>query len=144
MYATVLRISKFKSTDNLVSPLARVELALREHNIIEPNNAKVVSNKLIPLTRSTEDGTGSPVSQPTAEPATREQVKVSETLIRRVQSLAMYPISAEFGGNVACHAILNRAPETRLKKTAAGGTRVCNAVHGDSSGASVMAATFNR
>ena len=135
----------FKSANNLISPLMGDDmLELREHNINEANDINVGSNKLMLLKRFEGDGTESPSAHPTAEPTKREQVNSSETLTRRVQSLAIYPISAVLIGDIVCHATLKRLLLIRSKETVRGGTRVCKLIHGDSRGASVTAATFNR
>jgi hypothetical protein len=112
------------STNAFVSLFAVKILELRAHMMREANGAKVASNTLMLLTSLTEVGTASPRSHALADPKTREQVNVSETLKRRVQSLAMKPISAELTGAVACHEILNILLELRSKETASGGTSV--------------------
>jgi hypothetical protein len=70
------------------------------------------------LTSLTEVVTASPRSHALADPKTREQVKPSETSKRRVQSLAIKPISAELTGAIACHEILNTLLELQSKETA--------------------------
>ena len=131
--------------DAIVSLFARVtKLTFRVHMTKEATGNKVESNTLMPLTRWTAAGAESPTSQPAADPIIREQVKGSDTLMRRVQSLAINPISAELAGNVDCHEILNNVLEIRWKKTAAGGISVWKPIQSVSSGTSVTAETFNR
>jgi hypothetical protein len=70
------------------------------------------SNELMLLTRINGEGVVSPASHPTADPTIGEHEKASETLMRRVQSLVLYPSTeAELIKASACHDTLNKVPD---------------------------------